>query len=357
MNTAKVILVLVVATAIWACAALAQSDPPPPARVVTVTVTVAAPAGTPVVGIPVGLLGSRPPAVGKTNAAGQVVLTGTFPAGVSRINAVLTVQSTALVQGGSSVEWKKFDEIVDAHCFRSHYPVILTDATSYTCSIIGEAAIQATGRIVWPDHASHQYTILVPNGPLRDNVFDVDDPFVIKGLRQSEATELYLVHDGRQRVIVIPIAASQAASSVDLGSIQGPARTTGRSMELTMQNASEVGGGVEDVTDHSEYAMVLRSDGSTAYFGVVDAGSGRVTVREHSDKKMRLPSGTYYCAPGLFDGLDQCTRLYHFLRDGRIADVEAAHVPKIVVPDDGATDPLVFSFDAVQAEAAIKSIQ
>lgn len=90
----------------------AQSDPPPSTRTITVTVTVEAPAGTPVEGISVGLVRSRPSAVGKTDAQGKVVLTGVFPEGMAKVFATLVRQSTQLLEQGSatcSVQNPPFD--------------------------------------------------------------------------------------------------------------------------------------------------------------------------------------------------------------------------------------------------------
>jgi hypothetical protein len=213
-------LIVVVCIIACGCVTLAQSDPPP--RVVTVSVTVQAPAGTPVEGIPVVLVSSVPSAAGKTNATGQVQLTGTFPAATTKIHAMLSQQSTQLVQNGSAAEWKKFDETVDSHSFRFSYPLDLATSNEYSLSIVGEAAIQVTGSLVWQNPQTEGYVVTVANGPPRDNVFPVGEGFVIKGLRQGEATELYVAHDDRQRVVVIPLSAEQTAASVNVGEIAGP---------------------------------------------------------------------------------------------------------------------------------------
>lgn len=355
MNAAFCSLALMAISSLCAC----TSSPQPAAsetRVVTVKITVEAPAGTPVVGIPVGLLMSRPQAVGKTNSAGKVVLTGTFPKGTSRVSATLVYQSTAVVQEGSSLEWKKFDDTVDAYWFRQPYQVQLTQSSAYTCSMVGEPAIQVSGTLEWEKPPPGNYVVVAPGGPLRDNVFSVGEPFVIKGLRKSASTELFLIHKYRQRVGFVVVSAAQAASSFDLGVIQGPAKTAGRPVDLVVRRASEVHGTEEDPLNVCQYVIAIRSDGTSAYWGIIDEATGHVSVKEHSDKRMHLPAGTYYVAHWPFFG-PQASRLLRLLSNGRVADVEAAGVPKIVVPDDGMTTPLSFTFDAVQAQSAIKSVK
>ncbi len=336
----------------------AQSDPPPPTRTITVTVTVEAPTGTPIQGLTVCLACSQPPAVGHTDAAGHVTLTGTFPEGVTKVYAFLTRQSSALVQQGSAAEWTAFDNAIAAHAFAAMYPIPIDSASSYSVAITGRASIAITGTLMG-NVAGVRYGILYPDQPVTDFLFETNAPFELKGVPQGAEIDFQIVVRGRQLIKVIHLDANQTMSSVDLGSIAVPEATTGRRADIVMLNGASVGGTPEAPYPRNGEVRLVRADGVVVY-GAAVRPTGDLVTREHSDGRLRLPPGIYYISPGPMLTADMpSTRLYRLLMAGRVADVEAAHdpaVPKIVVPDDGATDPLVFSFDAVQAEAAIRGI-
>lgn len=354
---------VVVLLACAACVSTGESiaQTPPPTRTITVTVTVEAPAGTPVEGVPVGLGLSQPPALGKTDAQGHATLTGTFPQDVIRIHAGVCQISTPITRMGSLAEIDRFNAVIGAHSFQGLYPLDVGTATSYSMTIVGQPSIEVSGRFQMASPGwARDFSVSYAGQPLTDFLFPLDgEQFTLKGVPKGSDVDLVFGVSNRQRVQIVHLSAQQTQSAVSLGDVVAPPDTAGRSVALTMLHAEGVGGTFQSPLPRSGEVALVRSDGQVVYLGSVIDG-GVVQTQEHDDKKLKLPPGTYYCSPGvMLSGDMPSTRLYRLLKAGRVADVEAAHdpaVPKIVVPNDGAADPLVFSFDAVQAEAAIKGI-
>jgi hypothetical protein len=333
----------------------------PTTRDVTVNITVEAPAGTPVEGLSLGLSLSRPSAVGKTSSAGQLQLAGTIPLDSQRLTVSLMSRSTQLAQAGSVAEENRYHALLDAHAFFRSYEIDLTAESTYSVSIVGQPAVNVTGQLSWVGDAPSECFAQATNVVMRDHVFGSTDAFEIKGVRKSAPAELYIYGQDRQRVVVVSLSAEQTTSTVNLGIVPGPERTQGRPVALTMLRATEVNGTAIGLWDRSDGGTVVREDGSAVYWGSNSGGTGSLSTLEHQDGVLRLPPGSYFCMPGYLAGSHtHASRLLSLLKAGRANEVEAAlkkvGVSKLVVPDDGGSKPVSYSFDAIAAETAIKSV-
>jgi hypothetical protein len=305
---------------------------------------------------------SRPPAVGKTNSAGQVQLRGTFPIDAQETKVLLMPRSTYLAQEGSVAEEDRYHAVLDAHAFWKEYVVQLTTDTSYAIAIVGQDAVSVTGQLTWVGDQPEACDIQATGVAIRDHRFGPEEAFEIKGVRQNAPAELYVYAQDRQQMLVMSLSATQTATTVNLGTIPGPERTQGRSAVVTMLRAAEVNELSSGRMNRSEGGVIIRMDGGVIYWGNNPFGTGSLRSVEHDDGKLRLPPGSYFCVPGYFAGTHtQASRLLSLLRAGRAAEVEAAltavGISKLVIPDDGGTEPVSYSFDAVQTEAAIRSVQ
>lgn len=343
----------------FACLA---AQPAPTTRSVTVNITVEAPAGAPVEGLLLGLSLSRPSAVGKTNSAGQLQLTGTIPLDLQKLTVSLLSRSTQLAQTGSVAEENKYHALLDAHAFYRSYEIDLTARSTYSVSVVGQPAVNVTGQLSWIGDAPSECFAQATNVVMRDHVFGSTDAFEIKGVRKSAPAELYIYGQDRQRVVVVTLSAEQTASTVNLGKVPGPERTQGRPVVLTLLRADEVDGSAIGQWDRSDGGVVVRADGSAVYWGNNVKGTGSLGTAEHEDGNLRLPPGSYFCMPGFLAGSHtHASRLLSLLKAGRANEVEAAlkkvGISKLTVPDDGGAEPVTYSFDAVATETAIKSVQ
>jgi hypothetical protein len=360
MSSIRCWVVLTLVSGAAALLAMAQPQepppPPPPPRVVTVEVTVEAPAGTPVVGIPVELYMSNPFAAAVTDATGKATITGTFPAGTTKIHAGIVMQSTELVRVGSSAEWRVAEATNKAFHFDRFYPIPLTTETAYTLQIVGTPAVTLTGKVDWAYPIKPQGSVVWSNFPESAMTHILaNGEFEIGGIPTGEPIDLFVVWRDFQVLQTVHVTASQTQASGSVGVIPGPSVTAGRRVSVSMTNTAPLAPSPERPFVHGKAALVFKSDGAMIFVGVVRP-NGVLRVSEHADELLRLPPGTYFFSPGGPDGYSQSIRLYELLKGGQLAAVEAAGVPKLVVPDDGATEILTFSFDAVQAENAIRSI-
>ncbi len=361
MSTIRSWLALGLGTCGAAWLALAQPaeppPPPPPPRVITVEVTVEAPEGTPVVGLPVTLHMSNPFVAAVTDSTGKATVTGTFPAGTTKIHAGIALQSTPYARSGSAEEWRVAEATNKAFHFKTANAIPLTQENAYTLRLVGTPAITLTGKFAWTLPGTPRGVVVRKDYP---DTFSVniahEAEFDIGGIPLGEPIDLFVVWKCCQTIQIINLTAAQTQASGSLGELPSPSFATGRRASISMTNMTPLAPTPERPFNHNKVAMLVRSDGLVV-FGSVVLPNGTLRGIEHTDELLRLPPGTYFFSPGGPDGYSQSIRLYDLLKAGRLAAVEAAGVPKLVVPEGGETDPIItFSFDAVQAENAIKAI-
>jgi hypothetical protein len=159
-----------------------------------------------------------------------------------------------------------------------------------------------------------------------------------------------------ERVFVLEVPSSPANEVASLGDVSFPALASGQKIKIQMNGGAQLGATSSKLINRSSNITLISASTGQAYGGAVTSdGTVFASKRDESDNDMQLPLGTYYACPGALDGVGLPTKLWKLIRAGRVADVEAASVPKIVVTT--ASDKAqAFTVDGVAAEAAITGI-
>jgi hypothetical protein len=173
---------------------------------------------------------------------------------------------------------------------------------------------------------------------------------------QGEATDLFLWTSDGGEIQPISVTAQQTAASCSVGDVAVAAVASGRKVEIQVSGFHGLRMTPELPKEGVDVVCLISANGGRIFAAGITR-SGRVCLRDRELSPLQVPPGTYYVATGGMSYSGYGVDLWKLLKAGREADVQAAQVPKLVVPNDGATSVIQWSFDASQAATAIRSIQ
>jgi hypothetical protein len=245
----------------------------------------------------------------------------------------------------------------EQYYFRSRYHTqILTGQDSYSISITAHPIVHVTGSVIPPGPQEQWFPDSV-FFDIRDGLWigtvDPVNEFSIP-VRRSADTELFISMDDSPRQHIATLTAAQTVNDVNLGQITIPPLQTDASTQITMQNAQDQW--APGVIPLWRGVTLISDDGSVflSYPARPDDGFvvGNPDSAVEPDLPPQLPAGVYYVAPGFTVNVDLSIhmRLLDAIRDGQLAQLDAAGVPKFTAIAGQTTQ---FTFDAAQARDAI----
>lgn len=327
-----------------------------PRRKVRVEVTVHAPAGTPVASVAVSLATGKGAAVARTDANGKVTLVGTAEVTDTAVPIVLSPITAGGFYAERTQDIERYETVMGSHAFERGYPLqLVTGVEDYSITLIGKPSCKVAARILIGGqpanvdviHANTALPLECPSGEVS-----------MGGIPANQAGLAFVFPEGDdERVFVLEVPATSANEVAALGDVSFPALVSGQRIKIQMNGGAQLRATSAKLIERGSNITLISSTTGQAYGGAVTSdGTAWSPGRNENDSDMRVPLGTYYVCPGALDGVGLPTKLWKLIRAGRVADVEAASVPKIVVT--AASDKAQsFTVDGVAAEAAITGIQ
>lgn len=326
-----------------------------PRRKVSVEVTVHAPAGTPVASVAVSLATGKGAAVARTDANGKVALVGTADANDTVVPILLSPITAGGFYAERTQDIERYEVVLGAHAFERSYPLqLVSGVEKYSITLIGQPACRVTARILIGGqpanvdviHANTALPLECPSGEV-----------TMGGIPANRAGLAFVFPAGDdERTFVLEVPATPANEVAALGDVSFPALVSGQRIKIQMNGGAQLRATSAKLVERSSNITLISSTTGQAYGGAVTSdGTVWSPGRNENDSDMQVPLGTYYACPGALDGVGLPTKLWKLIRAGRVAEVEAASVPKIVVTT--ASDKAQsFTVDGVAAEAAITGI-
>lgn len=318
-----------------------------------VNVTVQAPAGTPVPSIAVSLATGKGAAVARTDANGKVSLAGTADTTDTVVPIVLSPITTGGYYAERTQDIERYEAVVGAHAFERSYPLKLAAGVEdYTLTITGQPACRVTARILMNGQGAkcnviHANTLV----PTRCEAGVVS----VGGVPANQEGLVFVVPPADERVFVLEVPATAANQVADLGDVTIPSRPSAQRIEVRVSNVDQLRATSAKPIPRNAHLTLVSSTTGQAYVAAVTANGDAFAAGRQDVNDVEVPLGTYYVCPGALNGVGLPTKLWKLIRAGRVADVEAASAPKIVVTT--ASDKAqAFSVDGVAAEAAITGI-
>jgi hypothetical protein len=333
---------------------------PATTREVSVNVEVRAADGVTVQGVAVCALVSPVPTA-LTDTTGVAHLQTIVPTEATCMYVTLAPSVRGVSIEEHNVQVQKFFDVTSASAFSLlHKVTLLEGQATYSVTIAGAPKVSVRGKIVNLDAGIDPTDVGVHHAnALSQTKLNQTGNFQIGAIRKDAATELYVYLTGDTRVVVLPISSAQAGSDIDLGEISIGSRQPGRRVDISVSDVELVRGSVEKPYTRAAGLTLVSQDGASVHCLRLHA-DGHVSVpgNDAADDP-RLPPGTYYACPGILDGHGEPKRLLDLLRQqpSRIADLDAASVPKLTIPSDGVTTPVTFQMNAPQAENAVSSVR
>lgn len=326
---------------------------PAEGRDLTINVTVQAPAGVSVASVPVGTVGGTP-SVARTDASGNVTLTTRVEDSCTKVLVGLSPFLRNEMYPEFGADNDRYLLLTKSAAFERCVDIPLApDQGVYHVNYVGKPVVKVSGIVSAASGPRSEVFIntrwrVIAERPSYDTgVFEIS-------VAQGEPAEMFFKSEERGEVIAVRLTAAQTAGDHSLGEVTIPT-PAGRRVEVTVVNQQGLRFTPENQRDGRRVACIVSSDGNRVYsagFG----SDGKVVLNDSLSSPLRLPPGTYFGATGGMGANSYGADLWRLLKDGRLAEVQAAQVPSLVVPDDGATTPVSWTLDAAQAATAIRSI-
>ncbi len=326
-----------------------QADPRP----VSVAVTVRTEDGTPLSRVPIQVVADHDHKFGFSDLQGALSVTVNVGAAESYLVVALSDGSWFELGPNMRAEARDRFEAVRTQFFFSRANIVPLSPPAIECStlITAYSAISLTA-IVEDGSGSVPFRRFHVRGGSSADDLDASHPFVVPGIRRGAPADIFVTVGLSPQLHVIHLNAAQTAQDVDLGLLEliGAPRTVTAS--LTMTNSTALS--LFDIDGSALWTQValIRSDAQVILGFRVDQASGAVVERLTAAPPLimpLLPAGTYYACPGIM-GTPLPLALFDAIRDGRLADLDAAGVPKFTAVEG---QPVTLQFDARAARDAI----
>ena len=338
------------------CASLPASahEDPPQMEVITLTVEVLAESDDPVPGVPLRVDSSVRMHFGITDEDGKLTLDITRQVGedflASRPSSGLFLWEN---------DEQKEEAIERFHLVRKQYSFDQTtfiqldgEGPAYSGVIRAYDSVVVRGRLVAPDSAPIFDGALGAPPQVAYAFTDEDGEFELKGVRKGSAAEI-LVEVGLSEIhSMLMLSAIQLQTDVDLGDIV--IQDSEADSTLTLSIVDQGGVELRSKVGTKSTVVIVDEDGNKAHSFDVSAsgvafllpGGGEIRTAHP------IPSGVWYATVGAAS-FPPGLMLRQALREGKAAELEAAGVPKIVVPPG---EHVEFTFSATDAWNALKSV-
>lgn len=330
--------------------ASAREDPPQTEEI-TLTVEVLTETDAPVPGVPLRVDSSVRMHFGITDEDGKLTLDITRQVGEDLLAAR---PSSGLFL------WENDDQKEEAierfHIVRKQYSFDQTtfiqldgEGPTYSGIVRAYDAVTITGRFVDADGEPIEGSLGAPP-QLCYGFADADGVFELGGVRQGVPAEI-VYGIGATEVHSISLTPQQLTINLDLGDVSVVDTPTDATISIRMTGLENVG--PRDLISILNGVSLLSSDGDACHTSQASS-SGIVFYFDEGNAvtMIPIPSGTWFVTPGSV-GKVPWQMLRQALRDGKAAELEAAGVPKIVVPPG---EHVEFTFSAVDAWNALKSV-
>lgn len=327
----------------------AQEESQPETRSITISVDLATDTGTPMVDVPIAIIGSDAEAVfGRTDQAGHANVVVEVVPGEEWVFALFAPRSfeypTTIV-----LDRQKFAEVTAEHHVSGCYEIAIDEQdVIFDLPIVAYPAVSVTGRLI-NSAGDPVWSAVVRRDTNMPVLTDKSSgAFSIGGLRKGVAGEI-LVGTEMDHWMSVPLSGAQTLADIDLGDITVPTFVHDATIQIDVANV----GGNRRGRMQLEILTLVRSDGADIMdielnrSGRSAAGFAGTEQHELPD----IPAGVYYIAPGSLIGPNWTAEmLIDLIRAGRLAELDAAGVPKIEAVVGQVTE---LQMDAVQAENAI----
>lgn len=263
--------------------------------------------GAPIAGAIVTLIAKGAQANGRTDGQGRCDLS----TGLATDETRVAVKTT-----GGPLKNGQFE--VDDMVRRVYWIDVPAGADSVKSEIALERAVSVSGRVVARDGDVPHSTVGVMNSA---NVCRVDKEgrFRIPVLKDAKA-ELFIVTHG---VPVALLSLDNAAADIDFGEVRLALIDGSSSVGIRLDQAEKVDHRIENF---GAGVSLISSTASVVLTFVLK--DGLAVASNATGALPRVASGTYYITPGLF-GNSASLRVLAAVREGRIADLDKAGVPKV----------------------------
>lgn len=230
--------------------------------------------------------------------------------------------------------------------------VMSPNVDGYALTLVLADPVTVTGRLV--DSAGQPVLALIGvPGFIAQVVAGPDQEqgsFVLPGVPKGRSTDLVILPNS-PFVHYRHLSAAQTLDDVAIGDIVLPTQSDAGRININVTNRGLLTDRDGILLDR--HAALISADGEYALNYYVTENDQAGYEEAFPTQPLKVPPGTYYAAPA-FWAHDTHIALRNSLLAGRHAALEAAGVPKIVVPDDGTT--VTLNVDARAARDAILQV-
>jgi len=325
-------------------------------REVSVTVAVRNASGEALASVPLAMSidGKAASSVGRTDGQGVLQRSVSVPEGQHSLIVVVMHPFADLPDAQSEPAVVEFRTLSSLYS-RDRWVVqeLGAEATTTTVNVVLKPAAKAQYSLVLPPGLSHVAAWHPGAALLWKPATTNAGELLVGGLPLNTSTTVFFSAKGTDRVVAkdITLPATYSGQPVAGGEVSWPLLGAEVPVAISITNGKAVPPAL-----CSQYALSAVSiDGETLYSFTANPATGKVTSALTSSPETKLKPGTYYLTPGGFRS-GSADLLYKAVRLGKQAELDAAGVPKLVVPASPPS-PLVVEVDGPAVFASVRSVQ
>jgi hypothetical protein len=312
-------------------------------RTISLTVTVLDHAGHGLQGVCLSMMNNNSSTNARTNASGIAHLTAEFPfvAGPCEVRVSIAPMLSLNKYDRQAEDLTRYNEIVLTESFRGMYTLSLADGQNErSLEVRSVKAMTVKGRVVCNDGSALLGSIGCATIGSDSDLSPIDGSFMMNGIPRNSVSAYCVYAMDDAEILCQRLSASQTSSEeFDLGIITYPRQTNLRDVELTLVDAADLKNAQMRPCDASDAITCVRTDGARIY-GFTITNTGRAIFAK-ADQGAKLPPGTYYVAPGQPDACGAGNRLVELMLAGRGAEIAAAGVQTLTIPENDPVGPIV----------------